>query len=293
MAETKIDERIISGTGLLRLPPSESAVRYYSVLVDVIRLPRTRFPSFKYSPPRQRYATMVIVRNGYVVGEEPIDYLNRRFDFLTNEPGQVLLALKCSHGQVLQQLSGGGTPAVSVIDSFSNLNMIWSELRFVCQEFTALKVSLYQEVYDQCSDTYREKSPPPPPPPPAPDSNNTPIADISPPYEDDDDVTSKDPQDEYFTPEPPEFPQGSNCVPYLVTVTATRNTGGTQTSSSPVYGEITNIYLGSGNTALSIDCRGLYLGTSSPCSPTIVTVDTAVNSGGFVPGSLTYTIAPL
>lgn len=196
-------ERIISGTGVLRLPPLESAIRYYSILVDVIRLPVDIDRSFKYSPFRQRFATVTALRDGYVIDEFFVNYTNCRYDYLINEPGQVLLALKCSHKQSLSLLSNSGTPETSVIEEFSNLSMIWSELRFCCHSNTALKVSLYRELYDQCSDDYREKSPPPPSPPPIPSEENLPIIDISPPYEDDDDVTSKNPGDSYYVEPPP------------------------------------------------------------------------------------------
>lgn len=293
MAETKIAERIISGTGVLRLPPSESAVRYYSLLVDVIRLPIDINRSFRYSPFRQRFATAVFIRNGYVVDEQAIDYVNRRYDFVINEPGQVLLALKCAQGQLLDVLAGTGTPEVSVIDTFSNLNMIWDEVRFVCHSTTALKVTLYQEIYDQCSDEYREKSPPPPPAPPPPNDTNTPIADISPPYEDDD-VTSKNPIDEYFEPEPPEFPQGNRCDRYSVFVTCTTTTGSVFSDTSQFFGEIEYVGLNPTNlNSMIVVSHGLIISPGSTCSPTSQTTQVFGSSAGFDTSTFSYTITPI
>lgn len=295
MAETLITERIISGSGLLRLPPSESAVRYYSILVDVIRLPIDINRSFRYNPFRQRFATAVFLRGRYVVDEQAIDYTNRRFDFLINEPGQVLLALKCSHGQVLSVLAGGGTPELSVIDTFSNLSMIWDEVRFVCHSTTALKVSLYQDVYDQCGDEYREKSPPPPPLPPVPDGENTPIADISPPYPEDDEVTAKNPIDEYFEPEPPEFPQGEPCVAYRINYSfLTVGSGVPVEGVQDHYGEIFYIGINPENPNQNIiTSQGQRITPGSPCLATPATYNAGTASAGIVPGSVEYTITPL
>lgn len=295
MAETKITERIISGTGLLRLPPSESAVRYYSVLVDVIRIPRVFSPSFRYNPYRQRFATMVVMRDGYVIDEMPVDYANRRFDWLINEPGQVLIALKCSHGQVLQQLAGtGGTPALSNIDSFNNLSMMWSELRFVCHDTTAIKVSLYQDTYDQCGDTYREKSPPPPPPPPPPNTTNTPIQDISPPYDEDDDITSKSPLDEYFTPEPPEFPQGDRCSGYRVNYSVRDTNGADLSGYQDHFGEIEFVGQDPSNpNRLLITSHGQIVTPGSPCLPNPVGYGASSSSAGLNMSTFSYSIVPL
>lgn len=296
MAETKVAERIISGTGVLRLPPTESAVRYYSVLVDVIRLPIDIDRSFKYSPFRQRFATVTALRKGYVIDEFFVNYTNCRYDYLVNEPGQVLLALKCSHKQSLSLLAGSGTLPVSVIEEFANLNMLWSELRFCCHSNTALKVSLYQDLYDQCSDDYREKSPPPPPPPPVPSPDNVPIQDVSPPYEDDDDITSKYPEDEYFEPEPPEFPTGNTCEVYRVVVCARPNGFPNPGCLPPrdVWGEIDFIGIDpTDNTRLIIRCRGFAEASFQTCRGTLVTEVLSGFSGGYAEGSVTYTITPV
>lgn len=296
MAETKVTERIISGTGVLRLPPLESAVRYYSVLVDVIRLPVDIDRSFKYSPFRQRFATVTALRDKYVIDEFFVNYTNCRYDYLINEPGQVLLALKCSHKQILSLLSNSGTPEASVIEEFSNLSMLWNELRFCCHSNTALKVSLYQDLYDECSDSYREKSPPPPPPPPTPSPANVPIQDISPPYEDGDDVTSKYPEDEYFEPEPPEFPQGQPCQKYQIVVCARANGAANPGCLDPrfVWGEISFIGIPPENPfVIVVTCRGLAEAPWQNCRETSVTEVLTSFSGGFVQGSVTYTITPI
>jgi hypothetical protein len=202
MTETTVATRLISGTGILRLPTAIAAVRYYSVLVDVVRQPSDTDRSFKYSPPRQRYATAVFLRDGYVIDERPIDYARRRFDFLVNEPGQVLLALKCAHEQALSKLNALTSSSESNIKTFANLNMLWDEIRFVCHSDTLIQVLLRQDLYSDCGQDYYSREPPPPPPAPPPLTPGIPTEEVSPPYPDDD-VTTPHPGDEFLPPVDP------------------------------------------------------------------------------------------
>jgi len=202
VAETTVTTRLISGTGILRLPTPIGAIRYYSVLVDVVRPPAYTDVSKRYSPDRQRYATAVFLRGGYVIDEKPIDYTRRRFDFVLNEPGQVLLALKCSHAQVMSKLAALTTPSDSNIAEFANLIMVWDEIRFVCHLDTAIQVVLKQDLYSDCGQDYFSIEPPPPPSPPEPIPPGTPIGDISPPYEDDE-ITQPYPGDDNPVIDPP------------------------------------------------------------------------------------------
>ncbi len=205
MAETKLDERLISGTGMLRMPATEAAMRYVSVLVDVIRQPRNSDRSFRYSPYRQRFATAVFLRKDYVIAEAAIDYSRRRFDYVIDQGGQNLIALKCA----LKAIKGSSSP----ITNFANLNLLWDEVRFVCYLDTAIQVRLYMDTYDDCGDAYNEKAPPPPPPPLPPVPPGTSIGDISRPYPDNDNVTSPNPIDTY----PPLPPTNPDCQEVTVT----------------------------------------------------------------------------
>jgi hypothetical protein len=202
MAETKVAERLISGTGVLRMPPGESSVRYYSVLVNVVREPSDINRSFAYNPFRQRFATMVGLRDGLVIFEEAINYSARRFDYLVSEAGQNLIALKCVSKQLLGNLQSLGAPGgASNIKEFADLSFLWTELRFVCYADTAIQVRLFEDHYDDCGDEYHQKNPPPPPPPLPPVPPRTPIGDISPPYDSGDDITSPFPGDSSPPPE--------------------------------------------------------------------------------------------
>lgn len=202
MAEITLTERLISGTGVLRVPPTEAAMRYVSLLLDVIREPSFADYSKRYNPQRQRYATCVFLRGGYVVDEQPLDYEKRRFDFVIDPTGQILIALKCANRQTQTKLGG----LSSNIATFSNLKLLWDEVRIVCHLDTAIQARLRMDIYDDCGDDYYEKEPPPPPAPLPKVPKGTSIGDISPPYEDDDDVTSKNPLDEYPEPPPESIP---------------------------------------------------------------------------------------
>lgn len=196
MAEITLEERLISGSGVLRIPPTEAAMRYVSLLLNVIREPSAIDRSKRYNPERQRYATCVFLRSGYVVDERPLDYEKRRFDWIIDPTGQLLVALKCANKQIQGKLGG----ATSNIASFSNLKLLWDEVRIVCYLDTAIQVRLRMDILDDCGDDYSEKEPPPPPAPLPKVPKGTSIADISQPYPDDDDVTTKDPLDEYYNP---------------------------------------------------------------------------------------------
>lgn len=218
MAEVKVEERLISGNGLVRFPPLETAVRYVSVLFDVIRQPTVIDKSFKYSPPRQRYATLTFLRDGYVIDEQALNYARRRYDFVLDPSGQTLLAVKCAHKGSLEyytNLSAAIAPAATVpsnsISEFPNLSMLWDEIQVCCHVDTALQVRVFTEVYEECGDPYNEKSPPPPPDPLPEVPPGTPIGDISDPYPDDD-VTDPYPGDEF---PPPPVEEGT----WIITVT--------------------------------------------------------------------------
>lgn len=235
-------ERIISGTGLLRIESPPTDVRRYTLFIDVIRIGEPDYRSAKYSPARQRYATMVLVRDDYVIAEHPIDYERRRFDFVLDATGQNLIAIKCQYKGVLQSFANLGTAlgltVVSVVDTikdYKSLNLNWTEARFVCESTVALQVRLYRAQYEKCdSDSQDEDSPPPPPPPRSPVPPSTPIVDISRPY-DNDNITSPSNQDS-LAPPPSSFPFGSACKKFKVYAYIQPVNGLGQPSGSPVYG---------------------------------------------------------
>lgn len=263
MAEITLEERLISGTGVLRVPPTEAAMRYVSLLLDVIREPSFADYSKRYNPNRQRYATCVFLRKGYVVDEQPLDYAKRRFDYVIDPTGQLLVALKCANKQIQGKLGG----ASSNIASFSNLNLLWDEVRIVCHLDTAVQARLRMDILDDCGDDYSEKSPPPPPAPLPKVPKGTSIGDISPPYEDDDDVTSKDPLDSYVPPPPVDPPR--TCITRTVVIRVYESTG-SFTLTNPVFGDVGVVEVFNGGRAVGVYSYGVPWSGSGTCSPTYI-----------------------
>lgn len=259
MAETTIEERLISGTGVLRVPSTEAPIRYYSLLLDVIRQPSRTDRSFNYNPYRQRYATLVFLRKGYVIQEAAMDYTKRRFDWVVDVTAQVLVAQKCAQKELLAKLYAPGTAPDSNIKTFHSLNLLWDEVRIVCYLDTALQVRLRSDNLDDCGDDFYETSPPPPPSSLPPVPTGTPIADISRPYPDDD-VSSPYDGDE-FSP-PPSTDPPRTCVQRTVTVLWFFNNdpGNGRTTTVTIYGdagEVRNGDLGDGTYALQVRAWGL------------------------------------
>jgi hypothetical protein len=242
MPDELVEDRTMSGTGLVRIVNPPSTVRRYTLYIDVIRDAFPDYRSKKYSPNRQRIATMVLVRDGYVVGEEPIDYDRRRFDYILDVTGQNLIAIKCQYKGILQSFanlgSALGLTVVSVVDTikdYKSLNLLWDEARFVCEGSAALQVRLYRSKYEFCDNDAMDEDKPPPPPAPLPKvPPNTPIGDLSRPYPNDN-VTSPNPGDG-LAPKPTIFPYGTSCKRYKVYAYRQPVNGLGQPVGSPDFG---------------------------------------------------------
>ena len=253
MTEQTLGTRYISGTGQYQIIEPSTPPRYYSILVDVLRPPKVFFPSNKYSPQRQRYATMVSLRGGYVIGEYAIDYARYRIDLLADDSGQTLIAVKCAYQGILQTFYNLGNalslPSISIVDlvvSFTSINFLPDTLQFVCEDSTFIQVSVVYDFYDTCNPgTPKEKKPPIPPPtptPPAPVSPATSLSSlISPAYPSGDSVTSPNSLDVYT---PPALPHGVAGLQYTVSWTFDLlNTNDTfyqtENGTGTIYGPIT------------------------------------------------------
>lgn len=256
MPDELVQDRTMSGTGVLRIVNPPNNVRRYTVFVDLIRESLPDYRSKKYNPLRQRWATMVLLRDGYVVAEEPIDYEKRRFDYVLDVAGQNLIAIKCQYKGVLQSFANLGTAlgltVVSVVDTikdYKSLNLLWDEARFVCEGSAALQVRLYRSKYEFCDDDAMDEDKPPVPPPPLPKvPSSTPIADLSRPYSNDN-VTSPAPGDTIALP-PTAFPIGNDCQgKYIVRVFRQEISGtgnpigqpGFASAGIQSWGKITNV----------------------------------------------------
>lgn len=221
-----VEERLISGTGLLRVPGVVEDTRYLRLNIDVIREVPEPFKSFKWEPSRSRYCTLAFMRDGYVIDEQPVDYKRRQFEFVADSPGQTLIAVKCMYRGLLETFVNLGNALALVpfivddkIEDYENLRLLWDEVRVVCEGSTAVQVRLFALRYDDDCESSDERELPPPPPPLPPVPPATGIGSISDPYEDDS-ITSPNPIDNVEEPPPP--PEGEACTSYRVSFTAER-----------------------------------------------------------------------
>lgn len=229
MAEYElIQERLISGKGVLKIPGDKKKLRHYILYSDVIRSPRNAYLNKNWNPDKGKYAFITFIRNEYVIAEIPIEYKRQSIDGIADIAGQTLIAVKCAYEGTLVTLANLGlslgAPPLSyqdLIKDYENLNLTWDEIRIACYADTALQLRLYKRNYDTCNADKDDQPPPPPPPPPLPPvPPGTPIADISPPYDrtDNDDGNSTPFPGDDVPPPPPPVPE--SCDICLVTITA-------------------------------------------------------------------------
>lgn len=254
-----IQERLISGTGLLRVPAEAENIRYLRLNIDVIREVAQPFNSNKWSPSRSRYCTLVFMRNEYVIQEEAVDYPRRQYEWVSDSPGQALNAVKCAYKGTLQTFVNLGIAlnlvpisVTNLIEEYSNLPLLWDEVRVVCEGTTAVQVRLYSLEYDDECLTQNEQELPPPEPPEPPVLPDVPIPDISLPY-DDDDITSPAPIDDI--PEEPPL-EGEECTAYNVLILAGSVSQPDLALSVQVWGEVGAARLAPGtDTVIELFCR--------------------------------------
>lgn len=196
-----IQQRNISGKGILRVPTDARKNRAYILYASVFRRPLNEYENRSYNPHRSRYGTLVFLREDYVIGSCPIEYRKQAFDGVNDISGQTLLAVKCAYEGVLESIfrlsvnlagtpgSVGLTPVnyTNGIADYLNLRLAWDECRLVCYADTAIQLSLYRLVYDVCDEVEDEDIPPPVPDPIPEVPQGTPIEGIDPPYDDEDD----------------------------------------------------------------------------------------------------------
>ena len=308
MAELELKEdRLISGTGVVRLPEDIEDPRYLRLCIDVVRKVPEPFGSNKYTPQRSRYATCSFMRDGYVIAEATVDYERRCFDFVSDIAGQALIAIKCAYKGILETFVNLGNALNLIpfiiannIEDYEHLNLFWDEAVVTCEGSTALQARLYVLEHDDDCESSDPFKPPPPEPPLPPVPPNTSIGSISPPYPDDD-FTSPNPLDE-FLPEPPIG--GEDCLLYNVTVryfSVGNNDFRTATAVS-VYGPFWGVrevfapspdLIGVGeNSQLQLECRGRVPGACGDRQWVRVTGSGNTNAYG-VGQSEIITITPL
>lgn len=227
-----VQDRTISGKGLLKVPSNLKKVRYFTLYADVLRDPTSPYLNLNYNPPRSRYATLTFMRDGYVQFEHSLDYQRQVWDFVADYTSQNLIAIKCAYKGILESFVNlgvalGVTPTITIdlIQEYEYLNLLFDEIRVVCYADTGIKLKLYNTKNDTCDparDTPRKPPPPPPPPPKTPPK--TPIPDISPPYTSDDPTNPKNGDNGDTTPAPIDIPVpppepvkvGVECGQYII-----------------------------------------------------------------------------
>lgn len=214
-----IQERTISGKGVLKVPSDVVKNRAYVLFGTVVRKPTNPYLNYNWNPARARYATLCFLRQGYLINSLPFEYEKQVWDGVNDVSGQTLVAVKCAYAGILQtfanlSLALAQTPGSvglapiyveNSIQDYENLRLSWDEIRVQCYADTAISLRLSALPYDICDEVDNDdKTAPPPPDPILPIPPGTPI-EADPPYNEDtsdDGNTEPYPGDEPLPPEP-------------------------------------------------------------------------------------------
>jgi hypothetical protein len=208
---TQLEERIISGTGVLRFPSDKQDSRAANLYLDLIRPPSNRYINKNWNPDKGRLATLVFLRDEYVIEEREVVYPQQSFEFVPDISGQTLIAVKCAYEGLLRSYLNlvecipvcFPTTVDNFIKDFDSLSNFWDECRIVCYGESAFQVRLMGLSYDTCNEQSRKSRKPKPPstPTPPPVAPDEPVV-VSPPYAGDV-VTNPYPTDDSTPPLPP------------------------------------------------------------------------------------------
>lgn len=268
-----VEERLISGKGVLRVPSAARKARYWIMYADVIRLPTNEYRELNWNPYQSLYARMVYRRDGYVQTYDHIRFAREQRTYINDISGQNLRAIKCAYEGILQSFFNLGNalalPSISItnlIKDYESIALSWDEILFSCYSDTALQIRFFKKDYDVCNPENDDSDDPPPPPPPLPQvPPGTAIGSISPPYENDPDTEPFEGDDS--EPPPPELP-GEECTLYSVAIRHGQRYGDPFIERGvTAYGEILGvriIAINSIQNALQINSRGLF----NPAAPT-------------------------
>lgn len=263
-----IQERTISGTGVLRTPSDITKRRHVVLYASVLRPPRSPYLNYNYNPPRSRYGFLTFLRNGYVVDTTAMEFKRQSYDTITDITSQNLIAIKCMYDGILTTFTnfaiGLQLIPISVVDlikDYEYLDLAWDEVRFVCYADTAVILRLYSIAHDSCKNSADSpKKPPVPPEPPSELPPGTPIDYVDPPYADGDDQTSFYPGDSDI---PPSLtPPGEACVGYRMIVRVFsveafgEPTPGYRDFTVEGWGEFSEPYYDEGFGTVSVNFRG-------------------------------------
>jgi len=209
---TILEERIISGRGVLKVPVSNDTkkAKILTLFADVIRTPKSPYVNYKYNPPKSVYAQLAFMRGDYVQSMQTLEFTRQLWEFQPEGYLQSVYAIACTEAALRVMIAALGVPGTSSGVSEWRHNQLWFDsIKIVCHAETAVRLVLKATPYDVCVDLVgTPPSPPPPPPPPVePLPPTTPLGEdnfpVSPPYDppSDGDDTQPLPGDEY--PDPP------------------------------------------------------------------------------------------
>lgn len=261
-SEDTLQTRIVSGTGLLRIPKDNRIRRLYTLFAQIIRYPKSPYLNMKSNPPEGFFARITCVKEGIVYRCFDQTFPMQAWEFNADISMQTLTAVKCQYKGILQSFVNLGvalniTP-VSVNDSikdFKPLSLPFDEFRIVCYADTAIKLTLKALELDICNGADEVPiSPPSSPPTPAQVPSNVPIK-VDEPYPDDTISKKSDLDKNYVEP-----PQGVKCTAYIMDIIYTTSASPTQEQTTRVgaWGEIGKAYpLPSDTKIIALDCRGI------------------------------------
>lgn len=277
-----IEERLISGKGVLKIPEPDQKIRAAILYLDVVRFQKTGYKNLEWNPSKGVYARLAFRYKEYVIEEKLMHFERQAFPMVNDFAGQTLIAVKCAYEGLLQSFANlgvalGVTPVsiTDLIKDYENLRQSWDEVLIYCEADAAIQARLYGIKYDTCNPDKDDDQPPPPPPPPLPPvPPGTDIGDISPPYDGDDDDGNTNPYDGDETiPPPPPWGETDSCVRYRVTVSYAYYLG----PSNPARFTETRIYWGEIQGTQQIQ-SGMYVicqgqpGITPACLPSPVPV---------------------
>lgn len=298
-----LEERIISGKGVLKLSATAAdESKVINIFADVVRLPSNPYLNFAYNPPRARYATLQLLRGGYVVDTLVMEYENQVWERYPDQGGQSLYAIACAYQGILDSFANLGTALgltltekENDIKGWEHIKLWFDEIKVVCYSDTAIRVVVEDIAYDFCLDLDTpDGAPPPTPPAPPPEVPvGVPMTDattpVSPPYEEPDDGGDTVPYPD-DAPDPfPDLPLGTACQVFTCTCTVKRRNTVNNAITNFTYNfyvraPIEGYYLVTGVPGkVQFLCRGANqnLGGSPPsCLPSVTLVDAAVQLSG-------------
>lgn len=191
-----VQERAISGKGVLKVPSDGVRGRAFVLFCTVVRKPTNSYLNLNWNPPKSRYATLSFLRQGYLLDTAPVEFDKQVWDGVNDISGQSLIAIKCAYQGILQTFvnlsvaiaatPGGAGMAVlnteDYIKDYESLLLAWDEIRVQCYADTLISLRLDALEYDTCNPERNKTKAPPPPPEIPPIEPGTPV-EVDSPYD--------------------------------------------------------------------------------------------------------------